>query len=66
LAEALRLFGDAPSCLGADLTSTFETEELAGGALGFNDAVREQRKVIAGVQRKCAFFVRYVRNNAER
>jgi hypothetical protein len=32
LTEALRLLGDALSGLGADLRSTFETEELAGGA----------------------------------
>ena len=29
LAETLRLFGDAMRCLGADFTSTFETEKLA-------------------------------------
>jgi hypothetical protein len=57
LAEALRLFGDALSRLGADFTSAFETEELAAGALRFNNAVREHREAIAGVQRKCALFV---------
>ena len=34
--------------------------------MGFHDAVGEQREVIAGIQRKCAFFVRCVGNDAER
>ena len=66
LAETLRLFGDAMRCLGADFTSTFETEKLAGCTLGFHDAVGEQREVIAGIQRKRAFFVLCVGNDAER
>ena len=64
--KRLRLFGDAMRCLGADFTSTFETEKLASCALGFHDAVGEQREVIAGIQRKRAFFVLCVGNDAER
>src|SRR5580658_5670831 len=66
LSESLRLLSDALSCLNADFASAFETEELAAGALGFNHAVRKQREAIAGVERKRAFFIRCVRNNAER
>ena len=49
LAESSRLFGDALRCLGADFTSTFETEKLASCALGFNHAVGEQREAVTGV-----------------
>ena len=50
LAEASRLFSYALSCLHADLTSTFESEQLASRALRLYNPVGKQREAIGRLQ----------------
>jgi len=49
LAEASRLFGDALSCLPADLTSTLEPKQLASRVLRLHNPVRKQCEAISGL-----------------
>src|ERR1700728_4329504 len=66
LAVGLGGGGDLFSGLIADLAGAVEAKEIAGGGLGFDDAVGEQGDLIAGGELERGFGVVCIGNEAER